>query len=58
MKCTEPNLLLLKATSHSTVMCLDQCLSVLRTQHSTVPHNSSAVTRYSELQLMYLILLM
>lgn len=38
MKCTEPNLLLLKATSQATLLCLDQCLGVLRTQHMSAPH--------------------
>uniref|UniRef100_A0A6A7FYM3 Oxysterol-binding protein n=3 Tax=Hirondellea gigas TaxID=1518452 RepID=A0A6A7FYM3_9CRUS len=32
LKCSEPNLLLLKATSQATVMCLDSCLSVLKSQ--------------------------
>lgn len=39
MKCTEPNLLLLKATSQATLLCLDQCLGVLRTQHMSAPHH-------------------
>lgn len=37
MKCTEPNILLLKATSQAAVLCLDQCLGVLRTQHMSSP---------------------
>ncbi|XP_071535961.1 oxysterol-binding protein-related protein 11-like isoform X2 [Panulirus ornatus] len=39
MRCTEPNLLLLKATSQATLLCLDQCLGVLRTQHMSAPHH-------------------
>ncbi|XP_045132888.1 oxysterol-binding protein-related protein 11-like isoform X4 [Portunus trituberculatus] len=39
MKCTDPNLLLLKATSQATLLCLDQCLGVLRTQHMSAPHH-------------------
>ncbi|XP_027224999.1 oxysterol-binding protein-related protein 11 isoform X3 [Penaeus vannamei] len=39
MRCTEPNLLLLKATSQATLLCLDQCLSVLRTQHMSAIHH-------------------
>lgn len=46
MRCTDPNLLLLKATSQATLICLDQCLNVLRTQHMSAPHHhpSPAVT--------------
>lgn len=49
MKCTEPNLLLLKATSQATLLCLDQCLGVLRTQHMSAPHHqpSTPVTSVS-----------
>ncbi|CAL4064466.1 unnamed protein product, partial [Meganyctiphanes norvegica] len=45
MKCTEPNILLLKATSQAAVLCLDQCLGVLRTQHMSSPslHTSPPV---------------
>ncbi|KAG0728720.1 Oxysterol-binding protein-related protein 10 [Chionoecetes opilio] len=49
MKCTDPNLLLLKATSQATLLCLDQCLGVLRTQHMSAPHHhpSQPVTSVS-----------
>ncbi|XP_037777788.1 LOW QUALITY PROTEIN: oxysterol-binding protein-related protein 11-like [Penaeus monodon] len=39
LRCTEPNLLLLKATSQATLLCLDQCLSVLRAQHMSAIHH-------------------
>ncbi|KAK8746574.1 hypothetical protein OTU49_017086, partial [Cherax quadricarinatus] len=42
MRCTEPNLLLLKATSQATLLCLDQCLGVLRTQHMSAPHHQAS----------------
>ncbi|XP_068237892.1 oxysterol-binding protein-related protein 11-like isoform X3 [Palaemon carinicauda] len=37
MRCTDSNLLLLKATSQATLICLEQCLSILKTQHMSAP---------------------
>ncbi|XP_076061691.1 oxysterol-binding protein-related protein 11-like isoform X4 [Oratosquilla oratoria] len=37
MRCIDPNLLLLKATSQATLICLDQCLGVLKSQQMATP---------------------
>ncbi|XP_066964552.1 oxysterol-binding protein-related protein 11-like isoform X10 [Macrobrachium rosenbergii] len=39
MRCTDSNLLLLKATSQATLICLEQCLSILKTQHMSAPYH-------------------
>ncbi|RXG53683.1 Oxysterol-binding protein-related protein 11 [Armadillidium vulgare] len=41
IKCIEPNILLIKATSQATILCLDQCLSALRSRHSALQFNAN-----------------
>lgn len=43
IKCTDPDLLLLKAASQATLLCMEQCLSILQHQHQASSYSISGV---------------
>lgn len=52
LRCTDPNLLLLKATSQATLLCLKQCLGMLQHQQQAASFQTTGVTGGATMELL------